>query len=122
MKRSIVVIIAFLMVAPVMPVFASRAYSEEEVTELLQSVYDCEGKLEKQKEAYKVVSDAYIGCIKKNSELMIENEKLKSDSELSPVANFVSLGIGVWGILNFASTGTLYPFATGCLFIWGALK
>lgn len=91
----------------------------------------------------KSMTNAYKGCVRKSSELMEQQsilrgqvdsrelkilalqgeiEQLKASNEISRPARYVALGLGVWGIATFATTGGAYPLLTGCLFLMGAMK
>jgi len=61
-----------------------------------------------------------------NQSLVAENLKLKAQSQESGEADLIArkicAGFGFWAVVNFVSTGTIYPLVTGCLFFYAAIN
>lgn len=65
----------------------------------------------------------YLDCMNENLELRLALNKAKdSDRDSSLIAGYVIGGLGVWGIVSFASTGGLYQLVTGCLFVTASYR
>lgn len=131
MKKVICIAIVLSFAIPMFTFAAeTKPYTEQEVDEILKDLYQKEGAL-------KETTDAYLGCVKKNSELTEENRQLRehnewlkktilddreADKRASKTAKWLLGGMGAWGIVTAVSTGTAYPFIAGMIFLEAATR
>lgn len=104
-----------LLVCFCLPVLAARPYTEKEINDILQELFKSEDRA-------KFLSEQYANCEAENLKMQLIINRLKMDlkeeTEIGKIAKYGLLFFGIWGV----STGGLYPFITGSLFLWGAIK